>query len=100
MIPSIETAKIAMDAIIKVVRVNSTLQFISARHPDIPVKIILTDTLQSISTYHNLNMHRYTLEFKHTKSLQPDIVHIEYNLDTFNWENDAKKIINDTARLV
>ncbi len=100
---TLDKAKSAIQAITKVVRVNNTLQFISARHPDIPKKVILTQNLKSVDVYNNLDS--YTLLFNYLKSsdqksADTDRVHLDYMFEGHNWEDDTKKVINDAVRLV
>jgi len=103
MTPPLEKAKYAIHAITKVMRVNNTLQFISARHPDIPKKVILTQNLKSVEVYNSLDY--YTLLFNYVKpsteqKADTDRVHLEYQYGGHNWEEEAKKVINDTVRLL
>lgn len=100
---SIEAAKCAVQAITKVVRVNNTLQFISARHADIPKKVIFTQNLKSVEVYNSLDS--YTLLFNYLKSsgeqkVDTDRVHLDYKFEGHNWEEEVKKVINETMRLV
>ena len=62
---TLDKAKYAVQAITKVVRVNNTLQFISARHADIPKKVIFTQNLKSVEVYNSLDS--YTLLFRQTR---------------------------------
>ena len=101
---SIQSTKAAVNAIIKVSRVKNTLQFVSARNPDIPSIVILTDNLKSIETFHTLSTNSYTLLFNYMNKSgilkDTERVHLTYKYGDFEWEAETKKIINNTVQLV
>ena len=99
-------AKYAANAITKVIRMNNTLQFISAMNPDIPKRVILLQNLKSIDVYNGVG--EYTLLFNYMKVSSgeeqkgdTDRVNLTYiGGDGHNWEEEAKKVINETMRLI
>ncbi len=101
---TIQAAQQAINAIVKVARVNNTLHFMSARNLDIPKKVIVTENLKSVEVFHCMSG-SYTLLFNYFK--QPtaiqdsERVHLDYFVDQgISWEEDAKKVVNEAVRLV
>jgi hypothetical protein len=96
-------AKYATHAITKVMRVNNTLQFISAKNLDIPKRVILLQNLKSIDVYNGVG--EYTLLFNYLSQNEQkgdtERVNLIYTCsDGHNWEEEAKKVINETMRLL
>lgn len=104
MSPSIHSVKASVGAIIKVARVKNTLQFMSARNPDIPSMVILTDNLKSIQVYNPRSTDSYTLVFnymnKSDTTKDTERVHLNYRCGDFEWEDEVKKIVNEAVLLV
>ncbi len=104
MTPTIQSVKASVGAIIKVTRVKNTLQIVSARNPDIPSTVILTDNLKSIHVFNPMSTDSYTLMFnymnKDKTNKDTERVHLTYKCGDFEWEAETKTIINETIRLV
>lgn len=102
-IRTVQAAQQAINAIVKVARVNNTLHFMSARNLDIPKKVIVTENLKSVEVFHCMSG-SYTILFNYLK--QPtaiqdsERVHLDYLDQGISWEEDAKKVVNEAVRLV
>ncbi len=102
---SLNSVKAITNAIIKVTRVNNTLQFVSANQPTIPYKVIVLNNLKSVTTYHCDYENKYTLLFNYLRVNDSvgddcDRVFLQYKINTFEWKAETEKIINETMRLV